>query len=180
MAISLTVGLLAISGQNSGEAQHSSSFSLPSNWALVRNDPGQAMNNGPLLKAIPRDLGEGLFGTSSVQLGLLGKAVIVSATSQDWCGATGNCAMRVYYVDHGRYRSDDLEYGWAYAVVKGPTDVPGLMVMQNTSYRSGVVRRYSFEGGRFKQNGCYYVELKQDGGDIRNPKQVNVSPGGPC
>ena len=176
----LAVVFLAISGQNSGEAQHSGAFSFPGNWNLVQNDAGQISKNLPLRKAIERDLGEDSFRASFVQLGSLGAGVIVNATSSNWCGATGNCEMRVYYLDHGRYHSNDLGYGWAYAVVKGPMDIPGLVVMQNMSYRSGVVRRYGFVGERFKESGCYNVELKKDGGDIRNPKQVNVSRTEPC
>ena len=112
------------------------------------------------MEAIRADLGEDQFGATTVELGSLGKGAIVSAAGQNWCGATGNCEIRIYYLDHGHYRSDDLDSGWAYAVVKGAGGVPDLVVMRNMSYLSGVATRYSFLHDKFEETGCDEVEAQ--------------------
>ena len=172
---------LAVFAQPAAPFHELPTFQLPANMTETPSDLREVVGHPSMLQAIRSH-----FHCTScpniratfASLGVLGSGAILSEVSPDSCGATGNCSILVLVQERGSFRIQEIDSGWAYSVVTDEQAVPSILVETNLLCCSGVVNRYSYLNSKFVRTGCDWVELKQEGGDIQDPRQVNVRPCG--
>jgi hypothetical protein len=126
------------------------------------------------------------FEYALVDLGKLGKGVLVRTLEPCHCGATGNCAIHVYVRDSNTYREIPFKehrepWGWAWGVVKSNSDVPELAFGSNGGGGCQGLGLYRYSGGVFVVLANEAVRLKDEAqvpspADWWDPSAVLVRP----
>lgn len=165
-------------------------FPIPT--TMQKMFPGADLNDADtklLRKSLEADLGsldqecgdESLsdsLALAGVDLGKLGKGVIVAVHGSCMCGATGDCPMFVYAREKDRFRQVASSGGWAYGVVKTEAAIPDLVFASKGGGMHIYLNLYRYSGDKFVERGCELLTPKGDNGPTSwwDPSQVVVRP----
>lgn len=107
---------------------------------------------------------EGLKKTN-INLGTLGKGVVVSARGSCSCGATGNCPIYVYVREKDRYHEvlrvgKQVAHGWAFTVLESKGGIPGIVIAAHFSAFEQRLTKYEYVDDRFVPQACETLTAK--------------------
>ena len=131
-------------------------FALPkASWIEVSGTPkpladpsiAQFIRN----QADCRDCTQGI--SYPVSLGSLGRGTLLQIRGEV-CGATGNCPFYLLLPTSGHPRIIPIGYGWSFALQKTPGGIPDVFTQANMSCCSGILQRFTYSKGSFKESGC--------------------------
>jgi hypothetical protein len=115
--------------------------------------------------------------SAAVDLGTLGKGVIVLMSGSTWCG-TGGCPICIYVREKAGYRKVLNSSGWAFAVLSSHKTVPDLVVASNAGGPQTVLTLYRYAGSTFTGQACETLTAKDGNtpGSWWDPSHVNIEP----
>lgn len=103
--------------------------------------------------------------SADLDLGSLGKGVLVTLSESVLCG-TGGCPIYAYIREEKAYRKvlgaeKGWALGWAFAVVKSKATIPDLVIASNLSGGIITLTLYRYSGKTFTSEGCENLTAKQ-------------------
>jgi len=121
--------------------------------------------------------------TADIDLGTLGKGVIVVLSESPECG-TGGCPIYAYVREEARYRrvlgaKPSFALGWAFAVVKSNGAIPDLVTASHLSGDVVTLIMYRYDGSTFTRQGCENLTPKNSNATLTSwwdSSQLNVEP----
>jgi hypothetical protein len=136
----------------------------PSKWMSFTGNLSGAPQS--LLTAIGKDLAKlscdhapdmDDVNIADLNLGKLGKGVIVRFHGECGCGATGNCTICAYVREKNRYRTvlncDDAD-GYAFALAKSQNDIPDIILVRNLSSSESQLTLFRYSSGSYSPQAC--------------------------
>lgn len=126
----------------------------------------------------------GSVDSADLDLGSLGKGVIVTLSDSVLCG-TGGCPIYAYIREKNAYRNVLGGYkgigpnGWAFAVVKSKTKIPDLVIARNNGGGQMGLILFRYSGDAFAPQACEILTAKNPTSTLStwwDASQVNVEP----